>query len=289
MNRTSHICRQFISVVFITVFALTSVTLVTDSIAAERERTRNSGNRLEQTQGKRVERERTRSSDNRLQQTQGKRVERERTRSNDKSLRRAQGTRVEKFLSQRRSNKKRRVISPRPFRQGHAVPRLPRGYQRAWYNRMPYYYSSGIFYRPGLSGYVVVRAPFGSIVVSLPVGYQRLWIDNTAYYAYGGYFYKRVPAGYVVVEPPATVEFEEVDPDIIQPSRTATGEVSVTAPVLNVRSGPSLNDPKIYQIHEGYILEIHGKSDGWLYVQLPNGEFGWVKSVFTKPLEIARG
>jgi hypothetical protein len=249
MNSTSHIIRQIVSVVFITVFALTSVPLVTDSFADERDRRGRNENRIERSQEKRVE----------------------------------------KSLHKIRWENKRRVVSPRSIRHGHVIPKLPRGYKRAWYNRVPYYYMHGVFYRPGLSGYVVVKAPFGAIVVSLPVGYQRLWIDNTAYYAYGGYFYRKVPTGFVVVEPPNTVEFEEVDPDIVRPSQTATGEVSVTVPVVNVRSGPSLNNPKIYQIHEGYILEIHGKSDGWLYVQLPNGEFGWVKSIFTKPIEPASG
>jgi len=289
MNMTSHVCHKIISVVCITVFALTSIPLVSDSTAAERERTRSSDNRLQQTQGKRVERERSRSSDNRVQQTQGKRVQSERRRSNDNRIERTQARRVERSQGNKRWKNKRRVVSPRSFRQGHVVRKLPRGYKRTWYNRVPYYYSHGVYYRPGLSGYVVVSAPYGAIVVSLPVGYQRFWIEGSAYYAYGGYFYRRVPRGFVIVEPPDAVEFEEVDPDVVQPSRPATGEVSVTVPVLNVRSGPSLRDPKLYQIHEGYILEIHGETNGWLYVQLPNGEFGWVKSVYTRPLEPASG
>jgi hypothetical protein len=289
MNRTSHVYRQIISVVCITVFALTSVPLVTDSIAAERERRRSSDNRLEQTRGERVERDRSRTSDNRVERTRGERVERDRSRRSDNRIERTQERRVERSLPKKRWKNKRRVISPRSLRDGHVVRRLPRGYKRTWYKSVPYYYSHGVFYRPGLSGYVVVRAPIGAIVLSLPVGYQRFWIGGSVYYAYGGYFYRSVPRGFVVVEPPETIEFEEVDPDVIQPSQIATGEVSVTVPVLNVRSGPSLSDPKIYQIHKGYILEIHGKTNGWLYVQLPNGEFGWVKSVYTRPLEPASG
>jgi uncharacterized protein YgiM (DUF1202 family) len=98
-----------------------------------------------------------------------------------------------------------------------------------------------------------------------------------------------VPYGYAVVEAPATVVVEEDAPVLVRPLKPATGRVSVTASVLNVRSGPSLDDPVIYQIHEGYILEVHGKSGWWLYVQLPNGEFGWVKSVFTKQLKYGSG
>jgi uncharacterized protein YgiM (DUF1202 family) len=134
-----------------------------------------------------------------------------------------------------------------------------------------------------------VRAPVGAIVLSLPIGYQRHWIDGTTYYAYGGTFYRRVPAGYVVVDPPPTVIIEDDTPEIVSPAISASGQVIVDAPVLNVRSGPSLNDKKIYQLDEGYILEVNGRSDGWLYVQLPNGEYGWVKSVFTKPLKPGSG
>ena len=184
---------------------------------------------------------------------------------------------------------KRHVISPRVNRRGHVISRLPRGYRRTWYKKQPYYYNRGVFYRPARSGFTIVGAPVGALVVSLPVGYQRLWMDNSAYYVYGGTFYRRVPAGYAVVERPAAVFVEDVAPKLVQPSRPATGGVFVDAPVLNVRSGPSMTYPKIYQVDEGYILEVHGRSNGWLYVQLPNEEYGWVKSVFTKPVEPASG
>lgn len=221
MFRKSNITRRIITIACISMFALTSVPLVTDSFAAERD--------------------------------------------------------------------KRHVISPRVSRHGHVVSKLPRGYRRTWLKRKPYFYHRGVFYRPARSGFIVVRAPVGSIIVSLPVGYQRLWIDGAVYYAYGSTFYRRVPTGYIVVDAPPIVVVEEEAPSLVQPSRPATGEVIVNAPVLNVRSGPSLSDPKIYQVDEGYILEVHGRSNGWLYVQLPNGEYGWVKSVFTKPVEPASG
>ncbi len=106
-----------------------------------------------------------------------------------------------------------------------------------------------------------------------------------AYYAYGGVFYRRVPSGYVVVEAPPDVVVEEAVPVLVQPPEIIEGTVSVIASVLNVRSGPGLSYPMIYQIHKGYILEVHGKAIGWLYVQLPNGEFGWVMNIYTTQLE----
>ena len=188
------------------------------------------------------------------------------------------------YSSPRRSG--RRVVrSPRAYRHGHTVSKLPRGYRRTWHNKDPYYYYSGSFYRPARSGFIVVGAPYGAIVLSLPVGYQRFWVDDAWYYAYGSVFYRRVPAGYVVVEAPRDIVIEEEAIVLIQPTEADSGEVSVIASILNVRSGPGLSYPVIYQIHEGYILEIQGKTTGWLYVHLPNGEFGWVMNIYTNRLE----
>ena len=126
-------------------------------------------------------------------------------------------------------------------------------------------------------------------MVSLPVGYQRVWFDGALYYAYGGTFYRRIPAGYVVVDPPPVVVVEDDEPVLVQPLETAAGEVIVTAPLLNVRSGPALHYPKLYQVERGYILDILGRSDGWLYVQLPNGELGWVMKDHTRRLDSSSG
>jgi N-acetylmuramoyl-L-alanine amidase len=76
---------------------------------------------------------------------------------------------------------------------------------------------------------------------------------------------------------------------VVQPARTASGDVVVNVPLLNVRSGPGLGYEKIYQFPKGYVLEVHGRTLDWLYVQLPNGEFGWVDSVYTVPPEGERG
>ena len=190
--------------------------------------------------------------------------------------------RQDNYSSQRQSIRKI-VRSPRTIRHGHVVPSLPRGYRRIWRNKEPYYYYRGAFYRPARSGFIVVGAPLGAIVLSLPAGYQRIWVDDGWYYVYGDVFYRRRPSGYVVVEAPRDIIIEE-PPELVQPPETDSGEVSVIASVLNVRSGPGLSYPVIYQIHEGYILDVHGKTTGWLYVELPNGEFGWVMNIYTNRL-----
>lgn len=184
-----------------------------------------------------------------------------------------------------RSSSRRRVVrSPHVYKRGHVIPRLPRGYRRAWHNHSPYYYYGGVFYRPGLSGFVVVNPPVGMVVLSLPIGYRRVWVDDGWYYVYGDVFYRSAPGGYVVVEAPRTVIVEE-PPVILQPPELDSGEVSVIVSVLNVRAGPGLDYPVLYQIHQDYILEVHGKTTGWLYVELPNGEFGWVMNIYTRRIE----
>jgi len=257
----SKITRCFMTIIVISLFALTSVLMADNAFARNGER--------REGESYRTERRGSDSSVRERREREG-RSYRTKRRGSDSSDRR----------------RERRVIrTPRFRRHGHAVPRLPRGYRRFWYNREPFYYNHGVFYRPARSGFVVVVAPIGVIVNSLPIGYQRVWVDDVWYYTYGGVFYSRVPSGYVVVEAPADVIIEEDIPALVEPPEPASGTVSIVASILNVRSGPSLNYPVIYQIHRGYVLEVHGKTVGWLYVQLPNGEFGWVMNIYTTRLK----
>ena len=184
-----------------------------------------------------------------------------------------------------RKHNKKRFVSPRIVRHGHVAQRLPRGYKRVWFGGSPYFYSFGIFYQSGPSGFVAIKAPIGVVVAVLPAGYRTVWVSGSTYYVYGGIFYRRAPSGYIVVRAPDTVIVEDATPTLVEPSYVAGGQVSVTADVLNVRSCPGKDYAVIYQIHKGYVLEIHGKDTGWLYVELPNGEFGWIVKRFTTRLD----
>ncbi len=273
---------HLITIVFLCVFAVTFI-LVADYSFAQRERRGDDSSRARRQQ------DRNSDDSSRVSRRQGRRdddssrVRRQQDRRGDDSSRvsRRQGRRDDDSSRVTRHRSKRRVISPRVTRHGHVVRKLPRGYRRVWHKSKPYFYYSGVFYSPGPSGFVVVRAPIGSVVVSLPVGFRRIWVSGAFYYTYGGTFYRRAPSGFVVVSAPAEVVLEEEAPVIVQPSVAAEGQVSVVASILNVRSGPDLSYPLVYQVHRGYILEIHGQSREWLYVELPNGEFGWVMSEFT--------
>jgi uncharacterized protein YgiM (DUF1202 family) len=71
---------------------------------------------------------------------------------------------------------------------------------------------------------------------------------------------------------------------IVPPNAVPSGRISVTANVLNVRSGPGLNYPVFGHVYRGTILTLHGNSPGWLYVLLPGGNFGWVSTPYTVPV-----
>ncbi len=257
---------------FLGVLAMTFL-LVADYSFAQRDRRGGDSPRVSRQQG------RIGGDSPRVSRQQGRRD------GNSPRVNRQQGRRGGKTDRVIRHREKRRIMSPRVTRHGHVVRKLPRGYTRVWHRKKPYYYNRGIFYSSGPSGFIVVRAPLGSVVVSLPVGYRRVWVSGAWFYSYGGAFYRRAPSGYVVVEPPAEVIVEENVPVLVQPATVVSGQVSVTASILNVRSGPDMSYPLIYQVHSGYILEIHGRSNEWLYVELPNGEFGWVMAEYTYRLK----
>ena len=146
----------------------------------------------------------------------------------------------------------------------------------------------GDHYRPHRSGYYgsrvrpVYRSPYH-------YGYSRPWPRTSAYISLGGIFYQSPPAGYVVVTtPPETVVIRETY-TIPEPYKSATGYVMVTVSTLNVHTGPDLGYSLMGQVKEGTVLELYGVTDDWSYVKLPDGRLGWVTSVFTEPMEPARG
>ena len=75
----------------------------------------------------------------------------------------------------------------------------------------------------------------------------------------------------------------------LNPLSPHQGMSSVTVSTLNIRSGPGLKYSLVQQVVEGSILEVHGKTDGWLYIKSNTGQSGWVKSVFTEQMEPEAG
>ena len=98
-------------------------------------------------------------------------------------------------------------------------------------------------------------------------------------------FYR--PPAAVIIEPACPVVARK-SPVIIERSHSPVSHseivdnwVSVNTPILNVRSGPGLKFSVIGHIYEGDLLTIKGNSPQWIYVRLPDGNFGWVMAEYT--------
>ncbi len=181
-----------------------------------------------------------------------------------------------------------RVIVTRPrHRPGKIVANLPHRHSRVIVRGRPYYYGSGSYYYRRPRGYVVVAPPIGTLVPHLAIGFNTVWVGGLFYYYYGNIFYRRVPSGYVVVEPPTTSTVVLTEPSVVEPAQSASGRVSVIAARLNVRTGPSLSNPILYQVRENTTLRVHGRDRDWLYVELPSGKYGWVMEEFTVQMDVS--
>jgi len=107
--------------------------------------------------------------------------------------------------------------------RGYAVGVLPRGYVTVGYRGGPYYYNSGIWYRRGGGGFVVVRPAFGLFVPVLPSFYTTLWWGGVPYYYADDVYYRYYPGrGYQVVEAP------NGDPERTESAASSSGPAPAT-------------------------------------------------------------
>lgn len=108
--------------------------------------------------------------------------------------------------------------------RGYAVRALPRGYVTVAYRGGPFFYNSGIWYRRGGAGFVVVRPAIGLWVPVLPAFYTTLWWGGVPYY-YADDVYYRYSAGrgYQVVDAPAG-----------EPSRTESSSSAQASPPSDI-------------------------------------------------------
>ena len=154
---------------------------------------------------------------------------------------------------------------------------MPKGHVPLRWKGHDYYFHGGHFYRHRDHRYHWIKPPRGIIVPLLPLLFTTMVIAGVTYYYYDDVYYRRVPAGYVVVDAPTPV--------VVQPPTTgAAYNVAVTAPSLNVREGPGPNYRVMEVMPQGATLVVHATSPGWLYVQLPSGQFGWVAQIYTAPV-----
>jgi len=167
------------------------------------------------------------------------------------------------------------------YHRPYINPLLPLTFALVTIAGMHYYYHKGIYYKElPYKRYVVTNPPVGVVVTQLPPGYITFRSGGIEYFYYGDVYYNRTPSGYIVVNPP--YEASSGDSITTHPSASPVIEqVIVTPPMLNVRSGPGMDHPIIFQIPQGTVMETHGTAPEWLFVKLPSGEFGWVMTKFT--------
>lgn len=156
-------------------------------------------------------------------------------------------------------------------------PRRYREPERVRVGKRDYYYREGSFYRPGPRGWISVQAPIGAIVAALPLGFSVMVSGGHTFFQVGGAFYNRVPNGYMVVETPAYAP----PPPALAAALPAL--VTVQPALMNIRSGPGMNFAISGQVAGGQRLPVRGGSNGWYYVEQPNGRYGWVMMSLTLP------
>lgn len=99
-------------------------------------------------------------------------------------------------------------IAPLPwyfYPLDYEINLLPQGYVRLVVGGLPYFYYSGVYYRPYGTGYIVVSAPIGAFVSTLPDGFIAFTIGLATFYYINDTYYvwDEDRNGYVVVEKPA--------------------------------------------------------------------------------------
>jgi uncharacterized protein DUF6515 len=89
---------------------------------------------------------------------------------------------------------------------GYSVPVLPAGHVALTFRGNPFFFHSGVWYRRGGPGFVVVRPPVGIIVPILPPAYSTVVAGGVPYYYANDVYYVQAPGGYAVAEPPPGVD-----------------------------------------------------------------------------------
>ena len=132
-------------------------------------------------------------------------------------------------------------------------------------------------YRPRPIPRVLAPVPPGRVVSVLPVGYVALMVAGVLYYSHAGIYYRKASSGYVVVAAPnGEGSTQQV---------STSDNVKVITKVLNVRTGPGVENSIVFQVYANMLLQVIGNAEGWLYVQLPDGNKGWVMAKFTMSLK----
>ncbi len=164
-----------------------------------------------------------------------------------------------------------------PLHSGGVIERLPHGYRSL---KGGLFFHDGFYYRPAKHGFRVVHPPVGVIIASLPAGSITLTIRGIDFFFCQGVYYRPVDLGYQVVEKPV-----EPAPKQDPIKQAEVGDhVAVFAEWLNLRRGPGKNHSAEQTLRKGTELAVKAVVENWYFVELKNGDTGWVMSRYTRTL-----
>lgn len=86
------------------------------------------------------------------------------------------------------------IHTPPP--RGLRIKTLPPNYQRIVFGNIFYYFFEGIFYSDMNGYYEVVNPEIGTIVEALPTDYEKVIYNGVTYYEYNGIIYEKVRTSY---------------------------------------------------------------------------------------------
>ena len=112
---------------------------------------------------------------------------------------------------------------------GYSVPVLPGGHVALTFRGNPFFFHSGVWYRRGVAGFVVVRPPVGIIVPILPPAYSTVVMGGVPYYYANDMYYVEAPGGYAVAEPPPGVDEAGAAPAASPPQAGPSAAPSASA------------------------------------------------------------
>lgn len=98
---------------------------------------------------------------------------------------------------------------------GVVVDRLPRHPLVIRHRDTPYYFHSGVWYRPSGTRFVVALPPIGLTIPILPPYYTTIWVGGMPYYYADGIYYAWRPElrEYMVVEAPTGPDVVALPPE----------------------------------------------------------------------------
>jgi hypothetical protein len=97
-------------------------------------------------------------------------------------------------------------------------------------------------------------------------------------------YYSSPPRAIVQSESIVTPQYTPVTPSA--PQELVLRQVKIIAKIVNIRSGPGLENTVINQAHRDETVDVIGVSPDWLYVKTQEGQYGWLMTQYT--LEVDR-